>query len=78
MTDEQLHSMTVDQLRARFNSAPAYLQSLLARKRILEQGVLWEFNLQERAQVASHTASGHDKQSPESGEGFIYRTPDNS
>lgn len=49
MTDEQLKSMTVSELRARFNAAPAYLQTLLARKRALDAGTLWEINLGQRA-----------------------------
>ncbi|MDX1432278.1 MAG: hypothetical protein R3286_07490 [Gammaproteobacteria bacterium] len=49
MTDAQLNAMTVNQLRARFNSAPGYLQKLLDRKRMLDEGLLWEFDLSRRA-----------------------------
>lgn len=49
MNDEQLKTMTESELRARFNAAPEYLQSLLARKRALAQDTIWEVNLCQRA-----------------------------
>jgi hypothetical protein len=49
MTDEQLRNMTERELRARFNAAPDYLQTLLTRKRALDEGTLWEVNLGRRA-----------------------------
>lgn len=49
MNDEQLKSMTESELRARFNAAPEYLQSLLARKRALAKEAIWEVNLCQRA-----------------------------
>jgi len=48
MTDEQLRLASEDELRARFNAAPAYLQTLLARKRELEKATIWEVNLERR------------------------------
>jgi hypothetical protein len=65
MTDEQLHSMSVAELRARFNSAPLYLQTLLQRKRVMEEGVVWEIDLQARARPAP--ASVPDGDTRESG-----------
>lgn len=49
MTDEKLHSLTENQLRALYNSAPDYLKSLLDRKRALEQGIVWEWSIPQRA-----------------------------
>jgi hypothetical protein len=49
MTDEKLHSMSENQLRALYNSAPVYLKSLLDRKRVLEEGVVWEMSIPQRA-----------------------------
>jgi hypothetical protein len=49
MTDEQLRNMTERELKARFNAAPDYLETLLARKRALDEGTLWEINLGRRA-----------------------------
>ena len=48
MTDEKLHALTENQLRALYNSAPAYLEKLLERKRALEEGVVWEVSIPER------------------------------
>jgi hypothetical protein len=48
MTDEQLRKMSERELRARFNAAPEYLQTLLARKRALEEGTVWEVDLGQR------------------------------
>lgn len=49
MNDEQLKTMSERELRARFNAAPDYLKTLLARKRILDEGTLWEIDLGRRA-----------------------------
>lgn len=49
MTDEQLKTTTERELLARFNAAPAYLETLLARKRALEEDTLWEVDLQRRS-----------------------------
>lgn len=49
MTDQMLHSLTENQLRTLFNSAPDYLKSLLDRKRELEEGVVWEMSIPKRA-----------------------------
>ena len=49
MNDEQLKTMTEGELRARFNAAPEYLQTLLARKRALSEDTIWEVNLGKRA-----------------------------
>jgi hypothetical protein len=49
MTDEKLHSLTNNQLRALYNSAPDHLKSLLNRKRVLEEGIVWEMNIPQRA-----------------------------
>lgn len=49
MTDEKLHSLTENQLRALYNSAPEYLSSLLNRKRVLEEGIVWELSIPQRA-----------------------------
>ncbi len=48
MTDEKLHTMTENQLRALYNSAPEYLKTLLDRKRAMEQGIVWELRIPER------------------------------
>jgi hypothetical protein len=49
MNDEQLRTIPEHELRARFNAAPDYLKTLLARKRDLEQDTVWEVNLQRRS-----------------------------
>jgi len=49
MTDEKLHSLSENQLRALYNSAPDYLKSLLERKRVLEEGIVWEMSIPQRA-----------------------------
>jgi hypothetical protein len=49
MTDEKLHSLSENQLRALYNSAPEYLKSLLERKRVLEEGIVWEMSIPQRA-----------------------------
>ena len=49
MTDEKLQSLSDEQLRALHGSAPGYLTFLLDRKRILEQGILWEMSIPQRA-----------------------------
>jgi hypothetical protein len=49
MTDEKLHSLTENQLRALYNSAPEYLKTLLDRKRALEDGIVWEVSIPQRA-----------------------------
>ena len=49
MTDDKLHSLTENQLRALYNSAPDYLRSLLNRKRVLEEGIVWELSIPQRA-----------------------------
>ena len=49
MTDEKLHDMSENQLRALYNSAPEYLRTLLDRKRMMEQGIVWELSIPERA-----------------------------
>ena len=49
MTDEKLHSLTNNQLRALYNSAPDHLKSLLDRKRVLEEGIVWEMSIPQRA-----------------------------
>ena len=48
MTDEQLRTLTQNQLRALYNSAPDYLRSLLDRKRALEEGIVWELSIPQR------------------------------
>lgn len=48
MTDEKLHSLSENQLRALFNSAPAYLEKLLERKRAMEDGIVWEVSIPQR------------------------------
>ena len=48
MTDEKLHAMSENQLRALYNSAPEYLKTLLDRKRAMEQGIVWELRIPER------------------------------
>lgn len=48
MTDEQLHVLTENQLRALYNSAPDYLRTLLDRKRALEEGIVWEMSMPQR------------------------------
>lgn len=54
MTDAKLHSLTENQLRALYNAAPNYLTSLLERKRAMEQGIVWELNIPQRAARNSH------------------------
>lgn len=49
MTDQKLHSLTENQLRALYNSAPDYLKTLLDRKRVLEKGIVWEMSIPQRA-----------------------------
>jgi len=49
MTDQKLHSLTENQLRALYNSAPDYLRALLDRKRKLEEGIVWEMSIPQRA-----------------------------
>lgn len=49
MTDQKLHSMTENQLRALYNAAPDYLKSLLERKQVLEKGLVWELSIPQRA-----------------------------
>jgi hypothetical protein len=49
VTDQKLHSLSENQLRALYNSAPAYLQALLKRKRVLEEGIVWELSIPQRA-----------------------------
>jgi tRNA A37 threonylcarbamoyladenosine synthetase subunit TsaC/SUA5/YrdC len=49
VTDEKLQSLTDEQLRTLHGSAPGYLTFLLDRKRILEQGILWEMSIPQRA-----------------------------
>ena len=49
MTDQKLHSLSENQLRALYNSAPEYLKSLLDRKRVLEEGIVWEMSIPQRA-----------------------------
>ena len=49
MTDQKLHSLSENQLRALYNSAPAYLKELLDRKRVLEEGIVWEMSIPQRA-----------------------------
>ena len=48
MTDQQLRTLTENQLRARYNSAPEFLRALLDRKRALEEGIVWELSIPER------------------------------
>lgn len=48
MTDKQLRTLTENQLRALYNSAPDYLRSLLDRKRALEEGIVWELSIPQR------------------------------
>ncbi len=48
MTDEKLHAMSENQLKALYNSAPGYLKTLLERKRAMEQGIVWELSIPER------------------------------
>ena len=54
MTDEKLHSLTENQLRALYNSAPEYLKALLERKRALEEGIVWEVSIPQRATRKAH------------------------
>ena len=54
MTDEKLHNLTENQLRALYNSAPEYLATLLDRKRALEDGIVWELKIPERAPRETH------------------------
>lgn len=49
MTDQKLHSLSENQPRALDDSAPDYLKWLLDRKRVLEEGTLWEMSIPERA-----------------------------
>lgn len=49
MNDEQLRNTPERELRARFNAAPDYLKTLLARKRELDESTVWEFKLQKRS-----------------------------
>ena len=53
MTDQQLRTLTENQLRALYNSAPDYLQSLLDRKRALEEGIVWELSIPQRGSTAT-------------------------
>lgn len=52
MTDQQLHALTENQLRALYNSAPDYLRSLLDRKRALEEGIVWELSIPQRGSAS--------------------------
>ena len=54
MTDEKLRSMSANELRALYNSAPEYLKTLLDRKWVMEQGVVWELSIPERAARRTH------------------------
>ena len=63
MNDEKLHSLTENQLRALYNSAPEYLQSLLDRKRALEDGIVWELSIPERATERTPKVSGEARNS---------------
>jgi len=54
MTDEKLHNLTENQLRALYNSAPEYLKALLDRKRAMEDGIVWELNIPQRATRSTH------------------------
>jgi len=49
MTNEKLHAMSENQLRALYSSALVYLKTLLDRKRVLDQEIVWELNIPERA-----------------------------
>ncbi len=49
MNDEKLRTMSENQLRVLYNSAPAYLKTLLNRKRVMEDGIVWELSIPERA-----------------------------
>ena len=49
MTDEKLHALTENELRALYNSAPEHLKELLNRKRIMEEGIVWEWSIPQRA-----------------------------
>ena len=53
MTDEKLHSLTENQLRVLYNSAPDYLRALLDRKRVMEEGIVWEMSIPQRASSRS-------------------------
>jgi hypothetical protein len=55
MTDQQLHALTENQLRAIYNSAPDYLRALLDRKRALEEGIVWELSIPQRASTGSRS-----------------------
>jgi hypothetical protein len=58
MTDQQLHALTENQLRALYNSAPDYLRSLLNRKRALEEGIVWELSIPQRGATGTRSAGG--------------------
>lgn len=49
MTDQQLRTLSEHQLKALYNSAPDHLRALLDRKRALEEGLVWEMSMPERA-----------------------------
>ncbi len=49
MTDKKLQTMSENQLRALYSSAPEYLKTLLGRKRVMDQGIVWELSIPERA-----------------------------
>lgn len=66
MTDEKLHSLTENQLRALYNSAPAYLKSLLDRKRALEDGIVWELSIPQRATERTQKLPVGDRESASS------------
>ena len=63
MTDQNLRTLTDEQLRALYASAPGYLTFLLDRKRILERGILWEMSIPQRA---AKTQSKHQRNVPTS------------
>jgi hypothetical protein len=56
MTDQQLHTLTENQLRAIYNSAPDYLRALLDRKRALEEGIVWELSIPQRGATGRRSA----------------------
>ena len=56
MTDQQLHALTENQLKAIYNSAPEFLRSLLDRKRALEEGIVWELSIPQRAATSRRSA----------------------
>lgn len=49
MTDEKLHALTENELRALYNYAPEHLKMLLNRKRTMEEGIVWEWSMPQRA-----------------------------